>query len=82
MSQPDNFLLSSSHKPQAVPTLWAPVLLNMDSDTIVTMVVDLTAATLDPVTTSDPRKDNVVDAHDPYIDLVVGRRYPISCTHC
>jgi len=48
-----NFLLSSSHEPQAMPTLLAPVLLNMDSDTRMNMVVDLNAATLAPVTTKE-----------------------------
>ena len=71
--EPANFLLSSSHvESQAVPTLLAPVLLSTDSDTSMTMVVDLTAATLDPVTTSDPCQDHVDDAHDPCINLLGG----------
>jgi len=72
--EPANFLLSSSHEPQAMPALLTPVLLTMDSDTSMPMVVDLTAATLDPATTSDPCQDD--DAHAPCIDLLGGETLP------
>jgi len=68
--EPAKFLLSSSHETQAMPTLLAPVLLHTDSDTRMTMVVDLTAAMLNPVTTSEPCPDNVDNAHDPCINLL------------
>jgi len=74
--EPANFLLSSSHEAQAMPTLLAPVLLTMDPDTSMTTDVDLTATMLDPVTTSDPCQDHVDDAHDPCIDLLGGETLP------
>ncbi len=68
-------LPSCSVRSKAIPTPLVPVLLNTDSATNMTMVDDLTAVTLDRVTTSNPCQDND-DTSDPCIDLLGGETLP------
>jgi len=72
-------LLSNSVKLQAIPTALDPAILNKDSVTGMTMVVDLTAAALAPVTTRGPCQDNVDDTSDPCIGHLGGETYLLSC---